>query len=103
MRFDGERLQVQDEAGVARDTAVCAWLRCWKHWSFKGALFLRLTDPTAAMPFVRCSKKRRHAKRLAVNIGDFGDSDAVLPASLSVFFFFYPYDRLWYIDRMELW
>lgn len=41
MRFDEDRLQIEDEAGVARDAAVCALLRRWKHWGLKGPSFLR--------------------------------------------------------------
>lgn len=94
MCFDRDRLQDCDEAVVARDTAICFWLRRWKHGVFKGASFIRLTNPTADMLFVNCYEERRYAERLATYIGEFGDNDTVYSASLAQFFFPYPYDRL---------
>lgn len=82
---------------MARDTAVCAWLKRWKHWGI-GASFLRFTDRKADIPFVRSYEERRFAERLAVYIGAFGDSAAVFPHFLSFFFSPYPYDRLCFIQ-----
>lgn len=58
MRFDGDRLQERDEAGVPRDTAIYVWLRRWKHWGLKRASFLLMTVPTTNMPFVWCYEER---------------------------------------------
>lgn len=90
MRLDGDRLLVWGEAGLARDTAVRAWLRRWNHWVLKGASFLCLKDPTADMPFVRCYVERLYADRLAVYIGEPGHKDAIPSASLTLMFFPYP-------------
>lgn len=101
MRFDGDRPQVRDETCVARHTASCVWLRRWKHCSFKGALFFRLTDPTADMPFIRCYEERRYAEQLASYIGKLSDSGTIAPVLFALFFFVYAYDRPWFIDELE--
>lgn len=103
MRFDGDQIKVIEEAGVARVTAVCASLRRWKHWGFKRACFLRFTNPTADIPIVWCYEERRYEERSVVYIGEFRASDAVPPASLAMFFFPYPYGRVWFIDGMVFW
>lgn len=53
MRFDGDRLQLRDEAFVSLNTALGAWLGRCECRSFKDAAFLRMSDPTADMPFFR--------------------------------------------------
>lgn len=101
MRFDEDHLQVQYEAGVAQDAAVCAWLIECIHWGRKNAPSLCLTDPTANMPFVTGNKHCCFVELLAISIAELGDSDTAHPASFVLFLFSYPYDGLWFIHRME--
>lgn len=55
------------------------------------------------MLFVRCHEKRRFVERLTVYIDGLGDSDTLSTTSFYLFFFPYPYDRLWFINGMEIW
>lgn len=55
------------------------------------------------MPSVWCFEERRYAKQMEVYISEFGDSDTVPTASVSLLLFVYPYIRLWFIDRKEFW
>lgn len=102
MHFDGDHLQVREAASVAWDT-VCTWVGLWKHWGLKGASFPRFMDRTANMPFVRRYRKRRYAECLATYIGELDDSYAVPSASLALFCFPYPRNRLWFNDGINLW
>lgn len=101
MRFDEDRIQVRDETGEVYDKAVCALLRKWKQWGFKGVSFLRLTDPTPDMSFDRCYEECRYAERHRNYNGEISDSQTVPSQSFSMFFFFYPYWRLWFFRGMK--
>lgn len=102
-RFDGAKPQVQDEAALSQNTAVCAWLERWNHWSFKRASFFRVTDPTADTPFDRCIEKRRCAEKPSKFIAESRDGDNIFFDCIPHYQVSYPFDRLWFINETEFW
>lgn len=45
IRFDGDRLQLRDDAGVSRDISVHTWPGRWKNQVVKSVSFHHVTDP----------------------------------------------------------
>lgn len=84
MRVYETEIEVRHDVGVSGNTAHRTWLWRWNHQDVKGAKYRFEKNPSDDMSLVRCKKMRESVMRLSSVIGKFGNSDIILPTSISL-------------------